>query len=373
MKINFFNVDAFCTDLPEITTNKIYAKRGFHPGGLFSEKIFGPVRTCTCACGIYWGRSKIGERCEQCGVEIGYSSLRRKKFAKIVLPFAVMNPIMYYLVLKAGKVTLGNIIHDMIFNDQCLGYYFDVEAKKYIGIKKPTIAEELPQIPEGVVLYSGSTGIYELIKFESERHMETNIKWKFINIYLEKFFMTNIIVCPPEFRPVSKTKDIQMRDKMNEFYMIILNMCLMVRTDISTYEHSEIQMIHFRNLQRYVFNYYEYIFSKFSKKTGLIRGSILGKRIDFSARAVIAPDPLLNLDECSIPYVMALELFKLHTVNRLLEMRNLGDHSFVRYDPTIDFVNKCIKLKDLVLLDIVKEVTAGKLICLNRQPTLHRM
>jgi DNA-directed RNA polymerase subunit beta' len=373
MKINFFNVNQFCETLPEVTTNKIYAKRGFHPNGLFSEKMFGPVRTCTCGCGIYWGRSKIGERCSTCGVEIGYSSLRRKKFAKIELPFAVMNPIMFYLILKAGKVTVGNIVHDIIFDDSVLGYYFDPESKKYIKVKKPTIEAAATEIPEGRVLYSGSTGIFELVKFESDRNKDTNLAWKFVLENVDKFFMSSIIVCPPEFRPVSKTKDVQMRDKMNEFYMTILNFSLMLKNDVTTYENSEIQMINFRNLQRYVFNFYEYIFSKFSKKTGLIRGSILGKRIDFSARAVISPDPELNLDECSLPYVISLELFKLHIVNRLLEMKNFNNHSFVRYDPTIEYVNDCIKIKNPELLSIVEEVTKDKLVMLNRQPTLHRM
>jgi DNA-directed RNA polymerase beta' subunit len=373
MKIDFFNVDQFCENLQSVTTNKIYAKKGFHSDGLFSERIFGPVRTGTCSCGVYWGRSKIGQVCSVCGVTIGYASDRRKKFGKIDLPFKVMNPIMVYLIAKIGKVTISNILNDIIFDDTVIGYYFDEKSKKYVKVTKPTIENEVVQLPEGVILYSGIQGLYDVIHFEAERGKETNSGWKFIYENLDKFFINSIIVCPPEFRPVSKTKDVQMRDKMNEFYMTILNFSLMLKDDVSTYENSEIQMINFRNLQRYVFNFYEYIFSKFSKKTGLIRGSILGKRIDFSARAVIAPDPQLSLDECSIPYVMALELFKLDVVNRLLEKKNYNEHVFVRYDPTIDYVNECIKLNDVSLLSIVQELTANKSVILNRQPTLHRM
>lgn len=373
MKIDFFNIDEFCEELPAVSTNKIYSKKGFHASGLFSEKFFGPVRTCTCGCGVYWGRSKIGERCPTCGVEIGFSSLRRTKFAKIELPFPVMNPIMFYLILRAGKVTIGNVINGIIFDDSVIGFYYNTKTKKYIKVKQPTIEDEEVEIPEGVTLYSGSAGIYELVKFESEKNMETNEAWRFVNENLDKFFMSNVIVCPPEFRPVSKTKDVQMRDKMNEFYMTIINFSLMLKNDVSTYENTEIQMINFRNLQRYVFNFYEYIFSKFSKKTGLIRGSILGKRIDFSARAVICPDPELQLDECSLPYIMVLELFKLNIVNRLLEMKNFDNQKFVRYDPTIDYVNDCIKMNNLILLDVAKEITKEKLVTLNRQPTLHRM
>jgi len=373
MKINFFNVDKFCENLPEVTTNKIYAKKGFHPGGLFSEKIFGPVRTCTCGCGVYWGRSKIGEKCSTCGVEIGYSSLRRKKFAKIELPFPVLNPIMFYLIVRAGKQTIDKIITDMIFDDTVMGYYFDSDSSKYVRVKKPSIETEVITIPEGCTLYSGANGIFELIKFETERNKDNSAAWKFIHENMSKFFMTNVIVCPPEFRPVSKTKDVQMRDKMNEFYMTILNFNLMLKSDVTTYENTDIQMINFRNLQRYVYNFYDYIFSKFSKKTGLIRGSILGKRIDFSARAVIAPDPQLNLDECSLPYVMVLELFKLFIVNRLLEIKNFKNQKFIRYDPAIDYVNDCIKMNNPELLEIAEEIVKNKTAMLNRQPTLHRM
>ena len=51
--------------------------------------------------------------------------------------------------------------------------------------------------------------------------------------------------------------------------------------------------------------------TKLSKKEGLIRGNILGKRIDFSGRCVIIPDPTLKVDECAIPYILFLELFKM--------------------------------------------------------------
>lgn len=373
MKIDFFNVDDFCEHIPAVTTNKIYAKKGFHPNGLFSEKIFGPTRTCTCGCGIYWGRTKIGERCKQCGVEIGFSSLRRTKYAKIELPFKVINPIMLFLIFKVGKSTLANLINNMIFNDSIIGIYYNEETKKYVEVKKPTIEEETITLPDGVVLHSGIDGIFNVIKLEAEKYKDKSKNWNFIYENLSKFFMNNVIVCPPEFRPVSKTKDVQMRDKLNEYYMTILNFSIMLGNDVTTYENSEIQHINFKNLQRYVNNLYDFIFSKFSKKEGLIRGSILGKRIDFSARAVISPEPSLELDQCSIPYVIGLELFKLKVVNRLLELKKFNDTEFVRYDPALKFVNDCIKLHDYCLLDIVKHVTKDKLIMLNRQPTLHRM
>lgn len=373
MKIDFFDIDQFCESLPEVSSNKIYSKKGFHPDGLFSERIFGPVKTCTCGCGQYWGRSKLGQVCSICQVKIAFSSIRRKSFAKIKLPFPIINPIMYYLISRIGKTTISSILDSMIFDDTVLGFYFNKETKKYIKVLKNTIENEEIQVPEGTVLYSGINGIFELIKFESERFKDTNKYWNYIHTNLSKFFMSNIIVSPPEFRPVSKTKDVQMRDQLNEFFLTILNFSLMMKEDLTSDQNENIRLNNFKDLQRHVFNLYEYIFSKFAKKTGLIRGSILGKRIDFSARAVIAPDPTLNLDECKIPYQMALELFKLDVVNKLLELKNFDGHMFIRYDSVLKYIDKCIQLRNLNLLDIVKKICGNKYIILNRQPTLHRM
>jgi len=369
MKLDFFNVDEFCQNLKPITSNKIYSKRGFHPDGLFSEKIFGPVRTGTCSCGIWWGRSKFGETCSTCGVDITHSNVRRKRFAKIELPFAVVNPIMFYLVSKVGKMTFETILHNLIFDEKS-SYYYDVKKKKYVLTTIGTgEGEPQPVYPEGVIVYKGHAGAFELVKSEAEKNKDNDVGWKFIYDNLSKFYMKNVIVPPPEFRPVSKTKDVQMRDEINKFFMTILNFSLMMKQeDLNSIENVEISLVNFKNLQKHIFELYDYIFSKFSKKTGLIRGFILGKRIDFSGRAVICPDPTLELDQCSIPYLMILELFKLEIANILLEKRK-----FKRYDPAVEYIDKCIKMHDYALLDVAKQVSTDRYAMLNRQPTLHRM
>ena len=45
-------------------------------------------------------------------------------------------------------------------------------------------------------------------------------------------------------------------------------------------------------------------------KQGRFRQNFLGKRVDYSGRSVIVVDPELKMDQCGIPKVMALELFK---------------------------------------------------------------
>ena len=48
------NYTEFCEDLPEVTSIKIIGKKYFHPQGLFSEQIFGPLKNYTCQCGTYY-------------------------------------------------------------------------------------------------------------------------------------------------------------------------------------------------------------------------------------------------------------------------------------------------------------------------------
>ena len=102
MQIKIFNVDEFCKDLPEVTHPEELLRGDFHPEGLFSKQIFGPEVTATCGCNIYWGRAHIGRKCPVCNVDIIHSNVRRTRFAKITLPFKIINPIMYYRLQFAG-------------------------------------------------------------------------------------------------------------------------------------------------------------------------------------------------------------------------------------------------------------------------------
>ena len=59
-------------------------------------------------------------------------------------------------------------------------------------------------------------------KADAEKYKDTSLGWKKIYDNIHCFWMSCIGVVPPEFRPVSKSKDVQMRDKLNEYYIIII-------------------------------------------------------------------------------------------------------------------------------------------------------
>jgi DNA-directed RNA polymerase II subunit RPB1 len=63
-------------------------------------------------------------------------------------------------------------------------------------------------------------------------------------------------------------------------------------------------------------------------KEGRLRGNLMGKRVDFSSRSVITPDPILQLDQLGVPYAIAINLTVPETVTteNIDEMRRLVEN-----------------------------------------------
>jgi DNA-directed RNA polymerase II subunit RPB1 len=60
---------------------------------------------------------------------------------------------------------------------------------------------------------------------------------------------------------------------------------------------------------------------KIASKSGRIRGNLMGKRVDFSARSVITPDPMISIDELGVPILMAIKL----SINELVNKYNIDN------------------------------------------------
>lgn len=357
------DINEFFSDLKEITSSKIIDKRKFNPVGLFSEQIFGPVKNYTCQCGIYHGISKSGTKCETCGVDIENNDIRRKRFAKIVLPVKIVNPIMYDLLIDISGNILKTYLNKLMKNEKSILYTKD----DYFFV-----TDDISTIPVESQRWEKLEAIYELVSNMAISYVENdpNSKWKVIKNNLDKLFVKEILVLPPDLRPASKgpEKNIQ-ADKINRFYQQILTKKESMKETIIDIERDKtIFYSYFKQLQKDANELYEYIILKLSKKEGLIRGNILGKRIDFSGRAVIVPNPTLNIDECSLPYIMFLELFKLQISKKLIKLSK-----FKLLNEAIDFIDECISLENYVLYEICEEISKNELCILNRQPSLHRL
>jgi len=99
-------------------------------------------------------------------------------------------------------------------------------------------------------------------------------------------------------------------------------------------------------------------------KQGRFRQNLLGKRVDYSGRAVIVIGPELKMHQCGLPKVMALELFKPFIYRRLEEKG---------YANTVKQAKKMVERQEPEVWECLEEVIKEHPVLLNRAPTLHRV
>ncbi|EDR26493.1 DNA-directed RNA polymerase III subunit RPC1, putative [Entamoeba dispar SAW760] len=126
-------------------------------------------------------------------------------------------------------------------------------------------------------------------------------------------------------------------------------------------------------------------------KHGRFRGNLLGKRVDFSGRTVISPDPNLDIEQIGVPKLMAIKLtyperVTKHNIDKLRQLVINGSNIYPGCNSIIGGTDglrrsMCIKLemrekfaKDLKIGDIVeRHLEDNDIVLFNRQPSLHRI
>ena len=99
-------------------------------------------------------------------------------------------------------------------------------------------------------------------------------------------------------------------------------------------------------------------------KHGRFRQNLLGKRVDYSGRSVIVVGPNLKLNQCGLPYEMALELFQPFIIRELI---NQGLASNMKVAKNL------IQQNESTIDPVLEKVLSCHPIFLNRAPTLHRL
>ncbi len=123
-------------------------------------------------------------------------------------------------------------------------------------------------------------------------------------------------------------------------------------------------------------------------KEGRFRGNLAGKRVNFSARTVVSPDPMINIDEVGVPEIIAMELTLPVRVNEknIEELRKIVSNGPNKW-PGANYVirpdGRRKKITEMTKEEIAKEITVGYIVerhlkngdiaLFNRQPSLHRM
>ena len=99
-------------------------------------------------------------------------------------------------------------------------------------------------------------------------------------------------------------------------------------------------------------------------KHGRFRQNLLGKRVDYSGRSVIVVGPSLKLNQCGLPFEMAVELFQPFVIRELIN-QGLANN--------MKIAKNLIQQNEQVIKPVLEKILSNHPIFLNRAPTLHRL
>eukprot|EP00658_Telonema_sp_P-2_P025080 TRINITY_DN20098_c0_g1_i1.p1 TRINITY_DN20098_c0_g1~~TRINITY_DN20098_c0_g1_i1.p1 ORF type:complete len:341 (-),score=101.82 TRINITY_DN20098_c0_g1_i1:101-1036(-) len=160
-----------------------------------------------------------------------------------------------------------------------------------------------------------------------------------------------------------------------------------LQTDIATYFHNTSTFYAPANVSQTSKMPLKSIYERLKGKYGRLRGNLMGKRVNFSARTVITGDPNIDVDEVGVPFSIAMTLTFPERVNFFNRRRLTETVRRPQYPSANAIINpsghvlrvsalKPEKRQTLTLNigDIVeRHVIDGDVVLFNRQPTLHRM
>lgn len=319
------DTDKLADKLGYVTSEQIYDSRNnFHPQGLFSELIFG-------ARGTYRRRTSIG---------------------LIDLKVRLVHPEIYRIFKRLYK-PLINLIH------QTDTYYFAPQLnpddplipihdyEKY-NIEK----DDLDKCPRGTglsFLLSIWDDLNNIPNIDPIKNASRHQLWHSVKkLSPTQIFLRYLIVIPPAFRPITITSTYTHIDETNDLYIRLIKHSKSIPSGSESSSDNIISQnvldSIISRMQVTLNDLFERIKLVFSKKQGLIRQDLLGKRTDFSARAVVVPGPELGPQEAGIPFKIAVKIYQPFILHYLLyEYPNKSDKNKEELERYIDITNKQVR------------------------------
>src|SRR3954469_23620796 len=381
------------------------------PGGLFCQKIFGPVRDYECACGKYKRIKYKDVVCDRCGVEVTIARVRRERMGHIELAV----PVAHIWFLKSMPSRLGLLL-DMTARslERVIYYenYMETNAGKTpLELKQLLTETEFQQAVDeyGADAFTAKMGaeavrdvlmqidmeavvaeLHETMRATRSKQIKKKLSKRlkviggFINSKSRPEWMVLEVlpVIPPDLRPLVPLEGGRFATSdLNDLYRRVINRNNRLRNlmQLKTPDviiHNEKRMLqeavdalfdngrHGRPVTGAGNRPLKSLSDMLKGKQGRFRQNLLGKRVDYSGRSVIVIGPELKLNQCGLPKKMALVLFEPFIIRRLKEL------GFVH---TVRSAKKMIERQTPEVWDILEEVTKGHPVLLNRAPTLHRL
>ena len=378
--------------------------------GLFCEKIFGPTKDWECYCGKYKKVRYRGVVCDRCGVEVTKSEVRRERMGHIELsaPVAhiwylrgipsrmslllnitpkILEEVVYFVKWVVTDPKNTNLQYKQILDDREIRDYTNEYG--YNGFVAQAGAEAIKTLLEKVDLDKEQTEVLEELESAKGdkrkkliRRLETIEAFQNSDNKPEWMVLTQLPVIPPDLRPMLQLDGGRFAaSDSNDLYRRVITRNNRLRRLLDMGTPAVIVQNEKRMLQESVDALIDNgrrskpvtgaggrplksLSHSLKGKQGRFRANLLGKRVDFSGRSVIAVGPDLKMYECGIPREMAIQLFKPFVVNEM-KVRGIANNAKA--------AEKLIERQDPRIWDVVEDVIEHHPVLLNRAPTLHRL
>ncbi len=378
--------------------------------GLFCERIFGPTKDWECYCGKYKKVRYKGVICDRCGVEITKSSVRRERMGHIALAAPVAHiwylkgiPSRMGLILNVSPKILEEVVYFVtwIVTDPGtteLEYkqpLNELEVRNYEALygkeafKAQTGAEAIKTLLEQVdVVKEKELTLKELEKAQGDKRKKLIKRLETINAFVDSenkpewMVLTMLPVIPPDLRPMLQLDGGRFATSdLNDLYRRVITRNNRLKKLLEIGTPSIIVQNEKRMLQEAVDALIDNgrrgnpvkgsgnralksLSHSLKGKQGRFRQNLLGKRVDFSGRSVIAVGPDLRMYQCGIPREMAIQLYKPFVINELVNQKIAQSSKFAE---------KMVEKLDPQIWDVLEGIMDNHPVFLNRAPTLHRL
>lgn len=341
-------------DLLPVTTKRIVSKFShgiveFDPDGLLSEEIFGKVNSLE----------------------------RKQQLAYIDLKMTLIHPAVYNMLKNIFK-NLESLLNGT------MPYYLDDNGVLVKWNKKAKGADLEKQPKEGFTGIQWFVENLPKIKFNRTENKNRDQVIEYITKNYKEVIINKYVVIPAGLREAQIGDDGIDVPEINQLYgELISEIDQMKSADVFSSDMSDLLIF---RIQTKINEIYEWFKVHIAKKQGLIRNTMLGKRVDFSARSVITPDPALELGYVGLPRAIAIKIFEpfvLHELNKDQELMDSIENS-VGQPVSLPLLKKLFdqihKNLDGEIPSIIREsintalerASIGRMVILKRDPALHR-